>query len=467
MRPLALLAMGAGAASTSADPDLWGHVRFGLDMLRDRALHAADPYSYTSDRPWINHEWLSELLSGVAYQFAGTRGLIALKVLVGVALFSLVWNAVRERDFTWRWSGMAIAAFAAIPVLWTVRPQLWTAIAIVIICRILTASSSRPLWLLPPLFAVWANLHGGWLVGGALVAGWTAVAVVRRDRRALPLLAAGLCSLLATLVTPYGLELWRFLGETVRFGRADISEWQPMWRVGLVSVVLWAATVGLIAVSWWRAGRPPTETIVLLSAFAVAAARVNRLGPLFGLATVTLLARTWPKAARDIPVLPGRTAIDVLAVAVGLSAIFLIQERTPGCIMIDPRKGPDTVAAEPLRGRSGTLVTSFNWGEYAIWHFGPALKVSMDGRRETVYSMPTLNTQIGVHEGTADGLAELARARPDYVWLPITSERTREWLRTHGYREDVRTPRSFVAARAELPPLAAWDGIASRCFPGP
>ena len=77
----------------------------------------------------------------------------------------------------------------------------------------------------------------------------------------------------------------------------------------------------------------------------------------------------------------------------------------------------------------------------------------MDGRRETVYRCRSLNTQIGVHEGTADGLAELARARPDYVWLPITSERTREWLRTHGYREDVRSPRSFVAARAEFPLL--------------
>ncbi|AMY12278.1 hypothetical protein LuPra_05551 [Luteitalea pratensis] len=110
LRPLALLVMGAGAASTSADPDLWGHLRFGLDMLRDRALHAADPYWYTSDRPWINHEWLSELLSGAAYQGAGTRGLSAPKVLVCVALFALVWNTVREQDFAWRWSGMAVAA---------------------------------------------------------------------------------------------------------------------------------------------------------------------------------------------------------------------------------------------------------------------------------------------------------------------------------------------------------------------
>jgi hypothetical protein len=34
----------------------------------------------------------------------------------------------------------------------------------------------------------------------------------------------------------------------------------------------------------------------------------------------------------------------------------------------------------------GNLAVEFNWGEYAIWHLGPEVQVSMDGRRETVYS---------------------------------------------------------------------------------
>ena len=36
-----------------------------------------------------------------------------------------------------------------------------------------------------------------------------------------------------------------------------------------------------------------------------------------------------------------------------------------------------------LRGR---MVTYFDWGEYAIWHLSPRVRVSLDGRRETVYS---------------------------------------------------------------------------------
>ena len=42
---------------TTADPDLWGHVRFGLDILRDANIHQVDAYSFASDRAWVNHEW--------------------------------------------------------------------------------------------------------------------------------------------------------------------------------------------------------------------------------------------------------------------------------------------------------------------------------------------------------------------------------------------------------------------------
>ena len=468
LRPLALLAMAVGTAVTHADPDLWGHVRFGLDMLRDGLIHSADPYSYTSDRRWINHEWLSELISAVAYQLGGPSGLVTLKGLIAIALFALVWRVVRDREPAWRWGGMTLGAFGVLPALLTVRPQLWTTIGIVIVCRVLTSSSRRSVWTLPPLFVVWSNLHGGWLVGGGLVAVWTLMAIARRDSRGWPLLAAGTCSLAATLLTPYGFGLWTFLAETVRFGRSNISEWQPIWKLGPDSIALWGATVGFIAASWWRVGRPSPETIALLSGLAIAAARVDRLGPLFGLAAVTLLARTWPRVEQRVAAaIPGRAVIDASAVCAGLAAVFIMIQAPPMCLAIDQMRGPDVVAAESLRGRTGTLVTFFDWGEYAIWHFGPALRVSVDGRRETVYSEQVLNTQLGMATGTAAGLIELARTRPEYVWLPLRSQTTRAWLREHGYREDVLTRRSFVAVRADLPPLSAWDGVESRCFPGP
>ena len=64
---------------TWTDTDLWGHTRFGLDILRDHDLPSVDPYSFTQDKPWVNHEWLSELQMGIAYHVAGPTGLALLK----------------------------------------------------------------------------------------------------------------------------------------------------------------------------------------------------------------------------------------------------------------------------------------------------------------------------------------------------------------------------------------------------
>lgn len=51
---------------------------------------------------------------------------------------------------------------------------------------------------------------------------------------------------------------------------------------------------------------------------------------------------------------------------------------------------------------SGNLATEFNWCEYVIWHLAPDIKVSMDGRRETVYSDEIYNANLSFQYGTSD-----------------------------------------------------------------
>ena len=67
-----ILILAPAIVLTRADPDLWGHLRFGLDMLSQHTLPSVDVYSFTQDVPWINHEWLSELIMGVAYRIGGS-----------------------------------------------------------------------------------------------------------------------------------------------------------------------------------------------------------------------------------------------------------------------------------------------------------------------------------------------------------------------------------------------------------
>ena len=122
---------------------------------------------------------------------------------------------------------------------------------------------------MPAIFAAWVNFHGGWLVGGGVLVLWTIGLAVSRGsgvRGALPYAAAGAAALVATLVNPMGVGMHRFLIETVGFGRADITEWQPVYALGPSIWGLWivvAILAGFGGLRVWRAGGTPERLIVV------------------------------------------------------------------------------------------------------------------------------------------------------------------------------------------------------------
>src|SRR5262245_30966775 len=225
----------AAITYTSTDPDLWGNVRFGLDILRDGSIPHTGAYSFTTDREWVNHEWLAEVFIGDAFRIGGGAGLILLKLAaVSSMLLLLGWTFRRDgiNASIIRDAAVAMALVLTFDQTRYVRPQLFSLLAFAVLLSCLTEAqrgARRALLVLPPLFAFWANLHGGWLVGGGVLALWTFVTGIFGPRRdALWYAAAGAASLGATLLTPYGIELWTLLRSTVGFDRSDIVEWQPI-----------------------------------------------------------------------------------------------------------------------------------------------------------------------------------------------------------------------------------------------
>jgi len=458
-------------ATTTADPDLWGHVRFGLDMLSTGRLTTTDPYSYTSDIPWLNHEWLSELIMGAAYRAFGSLGLVALKVVLALGALGLIVPVFRRASENWRWPAAFLVVGGLGPFALTVRPQLWTIVFVVAVCRILNAAPVYR-WLLPLIFALWVNLHGGWIVGAAIVAVWSAMELAGvasvRPSWWISVVVPALCAV-ATLANPYGAKAWVFIATTVRLSRPDIIEWQPLWMQPGGAFVTWLLTLGWAAFAVRRTRVVRPEAIAIIACLAFAALRVVRLLPLFVPVSIVLLLpyvqpqtlpteRVWPK---------GRALVDLALICIGV--LVLSSPGSPTCIQLQGGWQPDFATARALAVAhpSGRLATSFNWGEYAIWHFGPVARVSIHGRRETVYSDQQLYRQLAIALGENAGLEELARAMPEYVWLPTRqAERTRQWLTSHAYRIDLQTPDSFVAVRRDLPTVQAIPGPFPGCFPG-
>ena len=102
------------------------------------------------------------------------------------------------------------------------------------------------------------------------------------------------------------------------------------------------------------------------------------------------------------------------------------------------------------------MLTWFDWGEYAIWHFGPALRVSYDGRRETVYSDRVISAHTSLYYTDTD-TAMLDALAPDYAWVPNRlSLGTR--LMSRGWIAVFRGPVSSVFAHAGAGYRAAAAG---------
>jgi hypothetical protein len=461
--------------ATESDPDLWGHVRFGLDWWRTGTLPSVDPYSFTQDRPWINHEWLSEAAMAAAYWAGGALGLIALKVVLLGSALSLLARRLRGARPVVTTATLTLALACLLPISLTVRPQLWSVVGLALLVTQLDQSTPPGRWRVVAtafLFALWANLHGGWITGAAVMCVYASVRAYRdRNAAARWIVLAGV-SLAATLINPYGLELWRFLALTVRSSRPDISEWQPVRFTFPPSPdwigILVPLSVALV-LSLRKGNRPRLEVWAVIVLLVAASVRVSRVGPLMVPACLVLLApcirEHWGDFGR-VSVRPGGAGMLFwVPVAVVVVAAAGSASRSLSCIPALGPWVPDREAADHLQSASGRLWTSFNWGEYAIWHFGPKLQVSIDGRRETVYSEDVLRMHRDFEKSDPSATAAFLSLSPGYVWLPSTSQTARHWLENNAYRIDADTGKSFVAVRNDLARLPRSTGLLSACFP--
>jgi hypothetical protein len=392
------VALAVTVFTTVADSDLWGNIKFGLDMLSTGHLTATDPYSFTQDRPWVNHEWLSEACMAVAYRVGGAPALIMLKAALVLSAYAIVASAYGTSAPLASGVALVLLTWSARPMTLSVRPQLWTLLCLAILCRLFMLAPRRG-WLVfvPALFLLWVNFHGGWLVGFAVLGVWASWRFVQNSAEFPRSWAMTIVALtaVATLVNPYGWRIWAFLWETVNLTR-DASEWQPIW-----------ATPGI---SWWPAAvvaatatacfvsrrRPSVDRIGIVLILAYGAIRVRRVAPLFAAGTLILIAPTivafvaaWPERFRTF-MAPSRSAAWLAFVPVVWLAFVATRQVTQvsRCIPIQGDWVPDPAAAVALKRAAmpGRLINPFGWGHFALWHLSPTLKISIDGRRETVYS---------------------------------------------------------------------------------
>lgn len=475
VRTAGLAALLVVIAQTSADTDLWGHVRFGQDIIDSGGLPVVDDYSFTTDQRWINHEWLAEVAMGLAYTAGGPLGLVVLKLLLAVGALLLVGVPLRQRIPS-EWLRAALFAFTILagvaPLTGAMRPQVFSLVCFSALLVVLTFAKAGPrrLWWLPPLFALWVNLHGGWIVGLGVLAVWSAARFLdtpepRWQRR---LVWVWMLSAAATLINPYGWRLWLFVATTVGVDRDDIVEWHALSQLPVLFIP-WTLSTVMALWAIWRARRVDAGRLAVCVLLGIMSFLVARLIGFYALAVVVLLAslvRAGPMAS-GLRAAPMPRAAAALVGGVVIALAVTVQRPALACLQPSLTLGLDPVAMAHLRTNDlrGRLLVWFNWGEYAIWHLSPDLRVSIDGRRETVYSQPIIDAHIGFYRNSPAAQGYLESLAPDYVWLPIglpVSAQMVAW----GWEPLIETSRSVVWIRPGLErPMLREALPPATCFP--
>lgn len=446
-----LLAIAIADAGRIADPDLWGHIAFGRLFLRS-GLTGHDPFNYSvPGHLWVIHEWLAEVMMARTYDLGGILGLKLWKFACTSATVVMLAMAVAETGAALPLqAAVLIAASMALLPLMQFRPQLYSYIFLAALMELLARENygrRSPLWLAVPMLALWANLHGGFIVGVAALVLYSGVVIIqdlrarRGSRRAARLAAVTVASTIATLLNPFGMRAWaQVLAALVNpVTRKEMVDWQPLLEVlansqGLNSGAIFFALVALmlvvLAIAWVATPRGGDLALVAVAALMGAGAfNVVRNMPLAVIAAVAPLAHhlqlvidkfrgpgASPAAGRPFN-RAGQAVIAAAALLLTFGHDGLLSPRLRAAM--DYPAG--AVAFMKSHRLSGNVLARFEWGQYVIFHLAPSSRIFIDGRVDLVYPPAVVDEYLDFYAGRAGG-ARLLDAYPhDYVMMPVGS----------------------------------------------
>lgn len=245
------------AASGIADTDFFWHLTYGQWIVQHGAIPAGDFFSWTfSGHPYQLTQWMGEALMGLAYNTGGLDGTKALSVFLAAVTLGFAWLAAKRFVHTSMALGIAILC-NLVQIVTPMRPQLFTFALLAVFAWMVSSFIATRRWqylvAIPPLMALWVNLHGGFVTGlmliGLMALGLSIEALIQKRLRenmttlAIAWGAVGAATL-ATLLNPYGINA---ILTVVMIGglrsSSVISEWMP---VNLTTELGWFYLLNLV-----------------------------------------------------------------------------------------------------------------------------------------------------------------------------------------------------------------------------
>jgi len=448
------------------DPDLWWHLRTG-DLIFHAGIPRHDPFSWTAaGRPWVAHEWLSELLIYCVGSALGYWANVLLFGAIVIAALLLMYRLGRAGGAGTRPLVLLMyLSVATLGLFVTVRPQEFTwllfAVFVCILQRHYTGERA-PLWALPPLMALWANLHLGFVYGLLLVAVWLAALALERLRgRAAdlrqPAAVAAAC-LLASMLNPDGPALLWYPARYLFDHRvtAYIGEWQhpnplyPLhWPIFLTDLLLALALVSR--------SRPKPFLWALTAVMIALSLQAGRNAPFAALLLVPVaggaLSGRWQAATRQRDSRQRLPAVAAALLLVAVAALTLqVGYRRSGAISFARPSEYQYPSAEAAYVKthlaSKRLFNGYGDGGYLIYVLYPAMKVGIDGRSD-FYGGPIMGDYATIYRTRPGWEDVFARYDPEVVLVAKAAPIAKALRADSRWREDFTGERDSVFVRAE------------------
>lgn len=374
------------------DGDTYWHLASGQWMLRHHAILHADPFSYTAPgKAWDTHEWLTEVIMTGVWQALGWAGL-QLMFAAAAAVTAMIMAAELSRKLpAVSWIATLALALACTAQSWLARPHLlalpilalWT----IELLRAREAGRAPSLWLIP-VMSLWANLHGSFLIGLALIVPIACEAVLAapdRLRAGRSWLAFLLAATAAAIVTPHGLNglIYPIQIQSMKTLQ-NIQEWRSadFGQIRPFELALAAALYVLLS----RGARIPMIRLLTLLGLLHLALHEVRHQLVFAVIAPLLLADALRQALRpEGPAAagkaPGRRLMAGALAGMAVAAVAVAGARL--WISDTPKDGPTApgtaLAHVPQALRARPVLNEYGMGGFLIFK---GVRPFIDGRAD-------------------------------------------------------------------------------------
>lgn len=456
---------------STADPDLGWHLRNAQFLVQHHAVLRTDIYSFTTGgKPWMDPEWLAEVPFYLGWRWMGERGIFLVTYLsLTLILLGIFGLATMESGSVKGAFLMSLLALVFATVSYGPRTLLFGWIFLIVELAVLHRFPERPnhIWALPPLFLIWVNTHGSWLIGlavfaiyalsGCVQGRWGAVVAMKWSAaKGRKLTVVFALSVAALFINPYGWRLPEYpfdLAFRQKLNIANIVEWRSLdFHSGRGKIAL-AALMCAIIVQLVRQRKWKLHEAAFLLLGLYAGLTYSRFLFLAGILIVPLMAKD---LAQFVPRYRPERDLRWLNAAIIVGCIAAICWKFPSNRQLktaEAEKYPVT-AQDFLKNfhPQGKVLNDYLWGGYMIWNVRQ-IPVFIDSR-----------VDIFEHHGVFKDYIDLTQLRGslkildkyDIRYVLFSRNAPLSYLLEHaaGWRIDYRDKTTVLFERRDPLPVA-------------